>query len=572
MFSQWIDKGDPLPQREGAVNVGLLNANPFASGVANLGWQTIALHLAAQDVNVYIGFADLPGRGRFLNHPTLRAGQCDLLAISIPFESVYLNVLRLLQDAGLPLLSAQRHAAEPLVIAGGMATINPMPLSPFIDVFVIGEGREALAQIVRRYAAARTRRPCRREFLTALTDIPGVYVPAFYHIELDDAGYVADLRVEAGAPAVVEAAPVLDLSQRPLYTEWTSRHAVYRAEYADYFSLMVAMGCHKKCPYCVVGQTQGAASGRALNIDIAAAVELAEARRRRWGTNLIKLFFSSAFSDRQGEVNSHNLKLLLEALVRRGFQARVGSLNVQQADDELFGLLRAAGQREVTFAPETIAPLRPVIGKAYVTDEQLHHHARLANKHGMQLKIYTLCGLPGEEDRHMDELGQLLVSLRRTLRPSLSMEVHFNPVFAKAQTPYQYFHTLRPDLSRARLARLRSHLAADEVRFVTAIGSPLCYYQTILSLGDQNVARLLQRLYRQPGEPPEAAWRQAMADLGLQEDIYYAPRDIGRRTPWEHIAYANHSRLKKWFHAFGPADCRATTEAAAAGSDGSVQG
>jgi len=73
----------------------------------------------------------------------------DLIGISLPYEQLYTNTLNLLALAGMPLCAAARDESYPLVIAGGHACFNPEPMAEFIDAFVIGEGEEAILEIVR---------------------------------------------------------------------------------------------------------------------------------------------------------------------------------------------------------------------------------------------------------------------------------------------------------------------------------------------------------------------------------------------------------------------------------------
>ena len=292
--------------------------------------------------------------------------------------------------------------------------INPMPLQDFGDAFIIGEGRPSLLEILGRYCAAGPQTIDNRQFVQGLTDIPGVYVPSMYTIELDNHGNVVDFDSRS-APPVVESVLPLDMNSHPIYSNWTSQYACY--EYDDYFSIMMALGCKKKCPFCVVGHMQGQRDGQAMNIDRDIVVDLAEDRRARYGTNLIKLFFSSAFSSGEGDINSQDLKTIHETLLQKGFQVRDGSLNVRQADSDLFDLLAASGQTEVTFAPETIERLRPGVLKSYITDDKLHYLAELASKSEMNFVAYTMGGLPGETDNTPLELANLLRSLRRTLAP-----------------------------------------------------------------------------------------------------------------------------------------------------------
>jgi hypothetical protein len=63
------------------------------------------------------------------------------VAFSISFEPDYQKVLDILTQSGLSLLATDRGPADPLVLAGGVATfLNPEPLAPFIDAYYLGEG------------------------------------------------------------------------------------------------------------------------------------------------------------------------------------------------------------------------------------------------------------------------------------------------------------------------------------------------------------------------------------------------------------------------------------------------
>src|SRR5688500_1942065 len=67
-------------------------------------------------------------------------GEFDVIGFSVSFEMDYLNVLRMLELAGLPLMAAERDEHYPLVIMGGPAPwVNPEAIAPFVDAIVIGE-------------------------------------------------------------------------------------------------------------------------------------------------------------------------------------------------------------------------------------------------------------------------------------------------------------------------------------------------------------------------------------------------------------------------------------------------
>ena len=69
----------------------------------------------------------------------------DLLGFSLPYETLYTNLLNALDLAGIPLFTKDRQISHPLVIAGGQATFNPEPVYQFIDAFVIGEGEQVIS-------------------------------------------------------------------------------------------------------------------------------------------------------------------------------------------------------------------------------------------------------------------------------------------------------------------------------------------------------------------------------------------------------------------------------------------
>src|SRR5574338_773940 len=75
----------------------------------------------------------------------------DILGFTLPYESLFTNVLNILDLAGLPVRSVERDERHPLVIAGGHSTYNPEPMSAFIDAFVIGEGEEVIHEIIDAY-------------------------------------------------------------------------------------------------------------------------------------------------------------------------------------------------------------------------------------------------------------------------------------------------------------------------------------------------------------------------------------------------------------------------------------
>src|SRR5579884_2398986 len=72
----------------------------------------------------------------------------DVIGFSLGYETVYTNVLTMLDLGGVPLRSADRADGDPLIVAGGHSAYNPEPMAPFFDAMCIGEGEEALPDLL----------------------------------------------------------------------------------------------------------------------------------------------------------------------------------------------------------------------------------------------------------------------------------------------------------------------------------------------------------------------------------------------------------------------------------------
>ena len=137
----------------------------------------------------------------------------DVLGFSLQYEMCYTNVLAMLDLAGIPIRSVERERDAPLVVAGGVGAMAPEPLAPFIDVFVVGDGEDAVLALAD--AALATRGMPRAERLRAMADAsPCFYVPALYREQRDAEGALVGLEpIADGVPRVVRRALVEDLEQ-----------------------------------------------------------------------------------------------------------------------------------------------------------------------------------------------------------------------------------------------------------------------------------------------------------------------------------------------------------------------
>src|SRR5712692_5320416 len=129
----------------GKIAIALVYPNTYAVGMSNLGFQTIYWHLN-QLPDVVCERVFLPEAGDV--EELVRTGEApfsleslrplrdfDVVGFSVTYEGDYINVLRLLDLAGLALRATERTTHDPIVLMGGVcACSNPEPMAPFMDL------------------------------------------------------------------------------------------------------------------------------------------------------------------------------------------------------------------------------------------------------------------------------------------------------------------------------------------------------------------------------------------------------------------------------------------------------
>ncbi len=73
----------------------------------------------------------------------------DFVGFSLQYELCATTVLQMLELGSIPLRAAERGPGDPLIVGGGPAAYNPIPMAPFFDAFVIGDGEEVILEVGR---------------------------------------------------------------------------------------------------------------------------------------------------------------------------------------------------------------------------------------------------------------------------------------------------------------------------------------------------------------------------------------------------------------------------------------
>ena len=520
---QWRDK----------VAIALVYPNQPSVGMANLGFQTLYQRLnQRRDVVCERVFLEIPEHGERRGSPPPRflprsreskspLNAFDILAFSIPFENDYINILSLLSLSHIPLETRDRGPDFPLVIAGGMTTfINPEPISPFIDAFLIGEGETLVENFLDTYNKHRS--TIAQGDFTPLLEIPGVYVPSFHEVAYSPEGLISERRAIPPAPNTVQKQVEKDIDGFVTFYTFPKE----ASEFSDMAIIEVNRGCPRGCRFCAAGYLCLPFRNRSME-NLLGFLKKTRPRERTIG------LLGTGVSDHP------DLVPLSREILSLGYRISFSSLRIDRITDELAEILKKGGQKTVTLAPEAGSQrLRDLIRKDITEEQILQAVDALIRQDILNLKLYFMIGLPGET---MDDIHAIL-SLVRKIRHTILSHRHttkrlgritltISPYVPKPATPFQWFPLLTLPEIKKRLAWLRKTLSKEPNVHVIADLPKWTYVQAVLSRGDRRIASLLKRVHENRGN-----WPRSFKESPVNPD-FFAYRLLGtdETLPWDFI-------------------------------------
>jgi radical SAM family uncharacterized protein len=472
------------------------------------------------------------------------AREFDILGFSLQYELSYTNVLAMLDLAGIPLLSAERGEDEPLIIAGGPSVYNPEPIADFIDAILIGEGEEAIEEIVDVYREAKANCLCRKELLQTLAQIPGVYVPSFYRVSYFSDGKVKEITpVNPAASYPIKKRVVKDLSQ----VKYPDRFVTPFTEIVhDRAVLEVFRGCTRGCRFCQAGMVYRPVRERPPN----ELLQLAETILKNTGYDEISLMsLSSADYSHIREVCAD----LINTYKETGVAVSLPSLRVDSFSVDLAKEVQKVRKTGLTFAPEAgTERLRNIINKG-VTEDDLIRAATSAFSEGWhRLKLYFMIGLPSETEEDLKGIvdmakGTLACGRRELSRAGIKkapeVTVSVASFVPKAHTPFQWQAQMPREELVARQAYLKKHLRGRGLKF-TWHDVDTSFIEAVLSRGSRRLGKVVETAYRLgckfdawDSEFHFGKWMQAFELAEIPPELYGNTKwEYSDILPWEHIS------------------------------------
>jgi len=442
----------------------------------------------------------------------------DVLMFTLGYELCAGGILAMTDISGIPIHAAERGETDPIVIAGGPAVSNPLPYSPFVDAFWIGEAEAGFFELAADLAELKQNGKNRADLLAHIASHPHVWVAGKEKtVRAIHARFGRD-----DAPAAVFPVPSMKIIHH-------------------HGALEIMRGCPNGCRFCHAGYWYRPMRQKNLDAIIAEADEFI-------GTGGYREISLSSLSsgDYRGiaelveELNRHygaqHVSFQLPSLKVSGFSLAIL---------EQISQTRKSG---LTFAIETPADAWQMAINKEVTRDSVVDILKEARKHGWRgAKFYFMIGLPlglpelppGADGSEEKEIVDFIFDISR--RSGWNFNINVGIFIPKAHTPYQWAAQIDTELAFQKLMFIKSSLKKRGHK-VTVSEPLVSVIEGLLSRGDERVGRLIEEAYHS-GSRLDAwseyintdAWKKILEDNGELLKGVMAAKDTAVMVPWHGI-------------------------------------
>ncbi|MEZ7890308.1 MAG: radical SAM protein [Candidatus Wallbacteria bacterium] len=339
----------------------------------------------------------------------------NILAFSISYEPDFINVLKILKYAKIPLrASDRRNAPYPLVICGGPINFqNIIPMAEVFDIFCVGNGETALPEFIKsyinNYGRCQTIEEINYKTIT----------------ELSSASNILSQPVSIGSGRSFTLG--CEVKTRPQYAKTAILSA--NNEFASRAIIEVQRGCVRRCRFCMVGNCYG----RFRFNEYSEIIEYVEK--------------TSAFTHKFGllgpAVTAHpQINQLYDYFKDKKFDVSMSSIYADELNDNALKILSESDQKNVTAGIESADyEIRKISGKN-LTDEAIKQSFAAALNSGIKtFKLYLILGLYDYFEKsgsEADDTTSFLTDLAGFIKSKKSdakLKISFNPLILKPRTP-----------------------------------------------------------------------------------------------------------------------------------------
>lgn len=516
------------------VRVALAFPDKYEIGISNLGVRVL-YELVNKEQNymcdrVYAPEPDFKPMSLYALESKKALRDFDVIGFSLQYEMSYPTVLKMLEMAQIPYKNSDRTDDDPIIIAGGPCAYNPLPLSDFIDVFMIGDGEDTIIETCK--ILEETKGMPRIERIKKLC-------------EGENSGRWSKL-VGWGVKKRI--------AQLTYDTALKSYPIPFSSSVQDRAVVEIRRGCGRMCRFCQPGHVTLPVRERSAEDIIKIAKELVK------NTGYDEYSLLSLSSNDYENINEV-IKELSVDFNEKNISVSLPSQRIDGFNLELANLVQSVRKSTMTLAPEAGSQrLRDVI-KKNITDEQIMDAVLTLYQNGWsRVKFYFMCGLPTETIQDMDEMAELLKKIRYTsklikaeknLKHSLDLTCTLSIFVPKPFTPFQWCGQMNLDEVSGHIHYLLekiAHIKAVKVNYHDKFVSQI---EAVLTRGDANLCGYIEALYKKGcyldawGENfDKDVWYNTANELGfnlselaqkqynLEEDLPWNFIDVGLDSNW----------------------------------------
>ncbi|NVM54174.1 MAG: radical SAM protein [Candidatus Helarchaeota archaeon] len=422
----------------------------------------------------------------------------EIICFSLQYELDYMNMLEILSFTGLPIASEKRTSH--LIVAGGPCALeNPLPLSSFVDIFVLGDLEPILDQFIFYLSEYKKGHKDLHDFL----DIPGLFIPKYHEGEK--------------IPKIVTK----DLNDYPHPTKQIVSEA---SSFGKSLLLEVTRGCPRGCRFCLIGYQGLPMRVRSLSTLKQIILDGIEYSK----VDKISLIGSS-LSDYP------HLKELCAFIGEQSLNLSLPSMRIDTFSEQLLELLNSLGVKTISIAPEAgSSRLRSAIGKTIPEEILLDSLAKFSNAQIANLKMYFLINLPTETPQDIEAIQGLLNTVTQKYYPPKHIHLSINPFIPKPHTPFQW----EPPISLIHLQKiiksLQKHIKKLKIYDYNFLDPRWARIQGILSRGTEFIGELLVKILQNGGSL--GAWRKILKEenYSIEKSQKFRPT-FDEDLPWDFI-------------------------------------
>ncbi len=508
-----------VPQGGGTLKAAVMFPSQYPVAMANLGFQIVYRIVAEHPRWRADRFFAPPQDLRLEENQEIPSfeeriplSEFNLVAVSVSFENDLVNMIRLLEQAGIPPRREERGANHPFILVGGIVpSANPEPFAPFADAILVGEAEEALPQFLslleENWEEGQERQ------LMDLAQVEGLYLPQLYSPCYDSFGRYRGME------------PLKDYASMPIprtlfknFGSIGARSCITspHSHFSSMDLLEISRGCPNLCRFCLAAHL----NTPARFVEREPLMDGISASGERVGLVGTSIWPPAYVVD------------AVELAMSEGREVSFSSLRVD-APLRLFEAVRQSGALTATLGVESAAEeRRRRAGKGFSNAFLESRVLELANLGFENLKLYFMVGLPplnpAGEAEEIVVLVRRLAHLIRTSRLNTRLGISVSSFVPKPHTPFQREPMAEKDELTRAIRAVGHGLKREKGVSITWELPKWSILQGLVSRGDRQIGEVLYQVAM--GD----SLRRALARNNCNLHHYlHREREPQEALPWE---------------------------------------